>query len=129
MTGRTDALASIRILVLEDDYYLATDLQQVLEAAGATVIGPFGDEAQAAYALAELKPSCAFVDVNLGDGPSFDLPRQLLGSKVPFAFVTGYDAGTIPQAFAAVPRLEKPIDAKIVVDMAMRLLRPEDLSG
>lgn len=129
MTAQTDILATMSILVLEDDYYLAMDLQQSLEAAGATVIGPFGDEVQAASALTDLKPGCAFVDVNLGAGPSFELPRRLREAEVPFVFVTGYDADMIPQEFAEVPRLEKPVRARKIVEAAVGLLRPDALSS
>jgi len=123
MTLNGDSLRDMRVLVLEDDYYLATDLQDALEAAGATVIGPFGSADEAEQALAEGAPDCAFIDVNLGDGPSFEMPRALAGRGVPFAFVTGYDAGAIPDEFAGVARFEKPIEPKRAVETMARLLK------
>jgi CheY-like chemotaxis protein len=122
MIVQTALLAGANILVLEDEYYLATDLQQALEAAGAVVIGPFGDGLQATQAVSQQRPDCAFVDVNFGDGPTFDLPRRLVGDDVPFAFVTGYDAGTIPDEFSGVACLEKPVAAANLVETALRLL-------
>lgn len=116
-------LRDARILVLEDDYYLATDLQYALEKAGATVVGPFSDEAAAARSLASARPDCAFVDVNLGRGPTFGVPRALASRSVPFAFVTGYDAGTIPEEFKAVTRFEKPVDLRKVVQTAAWMFR------
>lgn len=123
MTDESKSLRDARILVVEDDYYLATDLQDALEAAGARVIGPFSDEADAKSALDHAKPDCAFIDVNLGAGPSFAVPRALAEHAVPFVFVTGYDGGTIPREFAHVGRFEKPVEARKIVDIAVRLLR------
>lgn len=125
----THALPGVQVLVVEDSYYLASDIQRALEAADATVIGPFGTEADAMRALAGREPDCAFVDVNLGNGPCFQVPRALIGRGVPFVFVTGYDASTIPDEFANVPRCEKPIDAPKIVETAVWLLRLERLAG
>lgn len=122
MTIGNNALQDRRVLILEDDYYLATDLQAALEKAGATVIGPFGDPAEAELALLDAQPDCAFIDVNLGEGPSFDVPRALSKHDVPFAFVTGYDQGTIPSEFSHVLRFEKPISAEQVVQATTGML-------
>ena len=121
-TIRPGSLAGAQVLVLEDDYYLATDLQETLEEAGATVIGPCPDSSEALHLIDEKRPDCAFVDVNLGRGPSFDLPTRLASLGVPFAFVTGYDSHAIPEAFAGNERLEKPVEPHRVVSVAARLL-------
>lgn len=121
MTGPD--LAGATVLVLEDDYYLASDLEEALAAAGATVVGPFADEASARRALDEALPGCAIVDVNLGQGPSFALPRALAARAVPFAFVTGYDRAVIPSEFAGAERMEKPVSQPDVVRAAARMLQ------
>ncbi len=123
MAGPTTSLQDAQVLVLEDDYYLACDLQDALEAAGATVLGPFSDAAEAQASLAGRPPDCAFVDVNLGEGPSYALPRTLSKLAVPFAFITGYDSRAIPEEFDGVDRFEKPVGARQVVQAATRLLR------
>jgi DNA-binding NtrC family response regulator len=115
-------LQNARVLVLEDDYYLATDLQAALEAAGANVIGPFANTADAAAALASDRPDCALVDLNLGRGINFELPQQLARRSVPFAFVTGYDRAAIPEEFASTIRVEKPIALQKVAQVTETLL-------
>jgi CheY-like chemotaxis protein len=122
MTSAAQILSGVRVLVLEDDYFLAMDLQDALEAAGAVVLGPFGNEAEADRALGEAPPHCAFVDINLGQGPSFELPRELLRRNIPFVFVTGYDASIIPGEFDAVERCEKPVSTRRVPVLAARLV-------
>ena len=109
MTSAVHDLDQMSVLVLEDDYYIATDLQAALEEAGATVVGPFSNEADAMAAVTKVRPDCALVDVNLGNGASFEMARRLRGLEVPFAFVTGYDQSVIPEEFSTIERLEKPV--------------------
>lgn len=125
MTRPEPILGGASVVVLEDDYYLATDLQNALLAAGAEVIGPFSGEADARLGLGGRKPDCAVVDINLGCGPSFELSRELLGREVPLTFVTGYDVGAIPDDLHLVGRLQKPVDMDQAVLAVARLLGRE----
>lgn len=122
MTRPHADLRGARILILEDDFYQAMDLQETLEQSGAQVVGPFSDAADAARAIERDNPDCAFVDLNLGNGPSFELPRALSRKNVPFAFVTGYSANIIPAEFGASARLEKPVEPSTIENIALRLL-------
>ncbi|MEH3120033.1 MAG: PAS domain-containing protein [Methylorubrum populi] len=115
MSGESD-LSGHRILVVEDDYYLATDTARALRRAGAAVLGPCPSEAAAREALDEGAPTAALVDINLGSGPSFALAALLRERGTPFVFITGYDEGVIPPDFADVERLQKPVELKRVVD-------------
>ncbi|TFI60114.1 response regulator [Sphingomonas parva] len=121
-TNPAAGVAGARVLVLEDDYYLATDLQEALEQAGATVLGPCSTATDALRLIEEKRPDCALLDVNLGQGPSFDLPKELSRLGVPFAFVTGYEGNVIPEAYAQTERLEKPVGPGQVVSTTSRLL-------
>ena len=120
MTG-TGPLRGKRILVLEDDFYLATDEKALLEQAGATVVGPFGSSCAAQDVLDAGPLDGALVDINLGAGPSFDFARLLSGLGVPFLFVTGYDEASIPHELASAPRLEKPIRERELLAAVSRL--------
>lgn len=125
MSGEPD-LRGRCILILEDDYYLATDASRALEEAGAEVAGPFPTEGAAGVALDARRPDAALIDINLGDQVSFDLAGRLLEASIPFAFVTGYDAGIIPDRFGAVGRIEKPLKQQQVVLAASRLVSVAD---
>lgn len=119
--GEAD-LAGHRILVAEDDFYLATDTARALAGVGAAVVGPYAAEGPALESLAREAPTGAVVDINLGGGPSFALARALAASAVPFVFVTGYEAAAIPPEFAEVPRLEKPVELRRIVCGLARVL-------
>ena len=101
-------LKGLRILIVEDDYYLATDTRAVIEEAGGQVVGPFGTAEQARAALDAGGADLAVIDINLGSGPAFDLARHLSSTELPFLFATGYDEATVPDDLRDVVRLEKP---------------------
>lgn len=116
MTGAPD-LSGQSILVVEDDYYLATDTSAALRGAGAQVLGPCPNEEATAQVLASEVPTAAVVDLNLGGGgPRFEIARLLRKQGVPFIFLTGYDADAIPEDYADIVRLEKPVPLRDVVE-------------
>ena len=121
MTGAPD-LTGRRILVVEDDYYLAGDTAAALRGAGAIVLGPCPNEKAALERLASETPSHAVVDLNLGGGaPRFEIARALAERGVPYLFITGYDSEAMPAGFADVPRLEKPVEFRRLVEAVSQL--------
>ena len=112
-------LDQLRIMVVEDEYYLATDVARALKRERASIVGPFGDREQAAAAVARGEVDCAVLDVNLGDGASFTLADEISAHGVRFIFFTGYDQNVIPERFASITRLEKPVgDVRLVQAIA-----------
>ncbi len=109
------SLAGRLVMVVEDSYLLAMEVKSVLQGADAEVFGPFATVADAQRAIRQRLPDCSVLDVNLGEGASFDVARMLRMRGVPFLFFTGYDANTLPPEFADVERLEKPVDAATLV--------------
>ena len=103
-----DSLSGIRILIMEDDYYLAADAETALSSAGANVIGPCGNEEDGLALAGRAEIDCALLDVNLGPGPSFKIAHIMRERGIPFLFVTGYDREAIPTEFFDVQRLQKP---------------------
>jgi DNA-binding response OmpR family regulator len=115
-------LSGIRILVVEDDYYLATDAEKTLTSAGADVFGPCGDEESGLAVAEEEEIDCAILDVNLGPGPSFRIAHAMRERGIPFLFVTGYDREAIPKEFSDVERLEKPYVGHHLLNAVGRLV-------
>ena len=109
-------LGGRKILVIEDLFYLAMDVQAILEKAGGEVLGPFSTSAAALDQLRRKEPHCALLDVNLGEGASFDVARALRMRNIPFLFFTGYDASAIPAEFRDVRRLQKPVATAYLLD-------------
>ncbi len=123
-------LHGCRILVVEDEYLIADDLRLALIDAGADVLGPVPTVAAAHSVIAaESRIDAALLDINLGGTMVFELADALEARSVPFAFATGYDESAIPERFAAVPRLEKPVKARNVLAALAPLLNPEASVG
>jgi CheY-like chemotaxis protein len=99
------------VLVVEDDYNIAIDLARSLEDFGVSVLGPVASVADALALVArELAIDGAILDINLGVEKVFPLADCLRERGVPFVFATGYDHWIIPDAYADVPRFEKPVE-------------------
>lgn len=106
-----EVLVGRRILVVEDDYFIAHDLSQGLTAVGAEVIGPFSqiDEALEALRYRDRAVAAAVLDFNVGGTMVHPVAEALRDAGVPFVFATGYDDRAIPAQFQAVPRVRKPV--------------------
>lgn len=113
---RRKTLKGQNILLVEDEYYQAIETKHLLEDAGAKVVGPTAHAGDVAALLAENAVDAALIDINLGYGADFTVARSLRDADVPFMFVTGYDAASIPDDLATVPRLEKPVAEEHVLE-------------
>jgi DNA-binding response OmpR family regulator len=103
-----------RVLIVEDDYFLAEDMRAYFEREGAEVVGPVGRVSDALSLATSGKPDGAVLDINLAGEMVYPVADALRARNVPFVFVTGYDAEIIPTAYAEVTRCEKPVEpAKI----------------
>jgi len=117
------SLQNRRILVVEDEYYLATELEEKLSEAGAAVVGPV-PSVKAALGLIEQTPSldAAVLDVNLGGEAVFPVADRLTAQDVPFLFVTGYNERSIPVSYSHAPCLEKPTEPSAIVRVLAQLV-------
>lgn len=117
------SLSGRRVLVVEDEYMMASDLAEAFGRAGAEVLGPAPTVRQAVAILERTKDvHVAVLDVNLSGEMVYPLADLLLARGIKFLFTTGYDAGVIPRRFDASPRLEKPVGPADVVKATRRLI-------
>ena len=111
-----EALAGLRILVVEDEYLIATDVAEIIEALGAEVIGPASRlEAARELARAEILDG-GILDVRLGGELVFPLADDLLARGVPLILATGQD--TVPEDYKGVPQLRKPYEDVLLKRLA-----------
>lgn len=103
-------LLGLRMLVVEDDYFIALELCAALRAAGADVIGPARDVESGLAAVRREQIDCGVLDVNLQGRMGFQIATELRARNIPTIFATGYSRSTIPAELADLPRLEKPVD-------------------
>ncbi|MFL6733973.1 MAG: response regulator [Sphingomicrobium sp.] len=120
-TDRASPLQGVSVLVVEDEFYLAMDIKEEIERAQGTVFGPAPDSTATMSLIAEQRPDCAVVDINLGEGASFEVATELHRRRIPFLFLTGYEADLIPSDLAHIPRIEKPAEVSRVIEAITRL--------
>lgn len=109
----------MRLLLVEDEPFIALDLEMLVEAEGHQVVG-VADTFQGAMDLAaSSEPEAAFVDLNLRDGMSgLRIARALADRQgMAVAFITG-NAEQIPADFAgALAVVEKPFTHQGVAEL------------
>lgn len=116
-------MSGMTVLVVEDDFIVAYDMQMMLEEQGARVLGPATSLAEALALVEKEQPTVAVLDVNLGGAYVFPLADLLLSKDVPFVFATAYadDDRLFPQAARSAPRLPKPVLPNVLIAQLMRL--------
>ena len=108
-----DILKGGLVLVVEDNFLIATEMQDQLADLGFSNIDVASNVYDALEIIDRERPSLAFLDVNLGGGnTSAPVAQRLLSEQVPFVFATGYgDRVALPDAIDGVPRITKPVSA------------------
>jgi DNA-binding response OmpR family regulator len=112
---KDDALAGLRILVVEDEPVVAWDLADTLQRHGCEVVGPAYDLEQAEELSRKNALSGAVLDVNLGGDKVFPVADVLAAGEVPYCFVTGYGPAGLRPDDLDRPILQKPVDPEQVV--------------
>jgi response regulator RpfG family c-di-GMP phosphodiesterase len=98
-------LVGCRVLLIEDEFYIADDLGQRLSAHGAILLGPM-PTLERALVMVETADRIdgAVVDINLRGEMAFPVVDTLQERAVPLFFATGYNAVAIPDRCQHVPR-------------------------
>lgn len=110
MTG-SEILARRKVLIVEDEYFIADDLVRAFEAQDAQVVGPAASIDDALGLIGETEDlDGAILDVNLQGEMAYPVADALLARGVPFVFATGYDRASVPERYRHITRCEKPVD-------------------
>ncbi|OHV78028.1 response regulator [Ensifer sp. LCM 4579] len=115
-------LVGLHILVVEDEFLIAMELEDAIAQMGATVT-TVGGRTEALDALANERPDGAILDVQLGEEMSYDVAEQLIVLDVPFVLATGFDATILPPHLRGRPRLSKPFAPTDLERLAVQVFR------
>jgi DNA-binding NarL/FixJ family response regulator len=112
---QTGTWPAANVLIVEDEFLVALELEDILTEAGHTVVGIVPDEA-GVHALAE-RPQVALVDLNLRDGPSGPaIARQLaeqFGTII--VYITANPAQIGNPAPTALGVVQKPFSQHVIL--------------
>lgn len=114
-------LSGLRILVVEDLYLIASEIEAELRKLGATVVGPARSLSAVHGILASHEIDLAVLDVNLAGDMVFPLAQDFARTGKPFLFLTGYGDWAMPAEWRRWPRLCKPVDGRDLRDGLVRL--------
>ena len=105
-----------RVLIVEDEYFLADDTRRKLEDNGAVVIGPVGTVGAALELLETEQVDGAILDIHLVDDLVFPVAEELERREIPFVFATGYDPSILPAKFTGFALCEKPTELNSIAE-------------
>lgn len=108
-------MADIRVLIVEDDPFIAMDIESaVAEQLGGEAELIVVESVAAARRAAADKLSCALLDIDVVGGKTFDVASTLLQTGIPFAFVSGSAPHEVPTPLRTAHFLRKPFSTRDV---------------
>ena len=106
-------LSGRRVLVVEDEFLLAMELEALLARGGCTVLGPASSVRQALAVLDGEQPDIALLDVNLRGERATPVAAALQARGVPFVLITGYSQAQLSEPeLRNAPRVDKPVSCR-----------------
>lgn len=111
MSDRTtdQPLAGCRVLVVEDQFFIAEQIVEALEDMGADVVGPAGRATEVERLLQKTPVEGAVLDYRL-DGDTTKIAERLVNDGALVLFLSGSDRPTeLPSCLLAVPWIDKGV--------------------
>lgn len=117
-----------RILVLEDELFIAMTTQDTLEAGGYEVVGPCSTVEGALELLSCEALDAAVLDVNIRNETSYDVAEKLDELGIPWCVTTGYAPGDLGPSFERALILVKPVLSEELLETVASLVGRRDRS-
>ncbi|HEY4143492.1 response regulator [Pinirhizobacter sp.] len=96
------------ILLVEDEWLIATTVAEALNQHGCEVLGPAPTVARALSFLEAAHPHMAIIDFRLARETTEDILPVLDAMKIPVCVLSGYAAAQLPTRYQCYRFLEKP---------------------
>lgn len=111
-----------RILVVEDEFFIAQEIAGALASAGFEVLQPCFTVPQALAKLEGDGCDAAILDAFLRNESSLPVVKVLADRGIPFAVVTGFSISQLPAEMALAPVISKPLNSEDLIAVLDRLL-------
>ena len=105
---RNAVLRGKRILVVEDEPFIALELEEMVVELGCTLAGSVAQIAEALVLIEAGHVDAAVLDVNLGMQKVDPVADALAARGCPFVFTTGYGRVGVPSTYNDRAVVEKP---------------------
>jgi DNA-binding response OmpR family regulator len=105
-------LANLRLLVVEDEFLIALDIERVIEGAGARNFVVASRCSEALQAVADAPFDLAVLDFKLGRETALPIAERLIAAATPFIFLTGAtaEAAFAQERYKDILVVAKPFD-------------------
>ena len=107
--------------MIEDEYFIAKELEALLQSRGANVVGPIGNMDDAIAQVRRDGFEVAVIDINLQGIECYVVADELKRHDVPFIFASAYSEDRIPERFDNVHLWQKPYNESALVEDVRRL--------
>jgi DNA-binding response OmpR family regulator len=112
------------VLVVEDDFMIAMELESALADAGAEVVGPCRTIKDALAAVGEHPLVAAILDIRIGRETIAPVARELAGRGIPFVFYTAQvETDVIRTEWPECGIVSKPAQPQSIVRAVASLLK------
>jgi DNA-binding response OmpR family regulator len=112
----------MRVLIVEDEVFVALHLKEELSAAGHEVLGPTAVPAEAQSFVQRGEVDFAILDINLDGRSPRELAEDLRRRGIPFAYVSGYDEAHVRTNMPEAPLVSKPLEMRVLHDLIDRVV-------
>jgi CheY-like chemotaxis protein len=117
-----DRLRGLRVLIVEDEFFVAVEIEEILASFGCAVVGIAPDFGGALQAVGNDGFDVAVLDINLNGQDAYPVVDMLVERRKPFLFATGYTANSLPEAYRRFLRVQKPVEPEPLRECLVRLL-------
>jgi CheY-like chemotaxis protein len=110
-----------RVLVVEDEFLIALELEEMLQELGCEVIGPIGTIKEALEICQSMDADAAIVDLVLHGEPADPIAKVLTARNIPFGFASGMDSD-LGNGWQELPFVKKPYLLEDLCDFLRQIL-------
>ncbi len=112
------------VLVVEDEFLIAMELESVLKKGGVDVLGPAATVAAALALLASGTPDAAVLDVNLEGQRVTPVAAALSAKSIPYLIASAYSSTDLANEplLARAVNVGKPTPSSVLLNEIARLL-------
>jgi DNA-binding response OmpR family regulator len=111
-----------RVLVVEDEWLLASEISGRLQEAGFEVIGPSPSVRDALNLMETATPDAAMLDCQLLGETSFEIAARLAEKSIPYFFLSGHSRSDFADELGGAAVLAKPVDWMAVMGTLRKML-------
>ncbi|QCP84374.1 response regulator [Cereibacter sphaeroides] len=106
------------VLVVEDEFLIAIDLQSMLEDVGYAVLGPVGTVDAALRIVEEARPDVVSLDLNLRGQSAIPVAEKLRALEIPFIVTSANRTFDFPggEILTGVTVIGKPVHPRMLIE-------------